>query len=89
MGFEDLGAHNFKSQEAHVHWVYVAYILLNKMEAKNNIGVKERQEELWRRWNNQNKIKETNKLIQLGSRIEGKEQLQNFFKKSLEILKSA
>jgi hypothetical protein len=89
LGFEDLGTHKFESQEAHVHWVYVAYILLNKMEAKKSSGIKERQEEIWRSFIKNKKITETKTLIQLGSRINGGEKVKNFFKETLINLKSA
>jgi hypothetical protein len=48
LGFEDVATHGFDSVQAHVHWVYCAYILLHMSppgmsgEAKS-LGDKKRQ----------------------------------------------
>lgn len=34
LGFEDVSCHQFKSIEAHVHWVYCAYLLLKLLKPK-------------------------------------------------------
>jgi hypothetical protein len=89
LGLEDLGTHKFESQESHINWVYVAYILLNKMETEKPSGIKERQEEIWKSFETKNKISDTKKLIQLGSRVNGGKKVHSLFKEVLNNLKAS
>ncbi len=43
LGMKDAGVRDFASQKSHVHWVYCAYMLLNRLPVPGDAGMAERQ----------------------------------------------
>jgi Transposase DDE domain len=50
LGMQHAGVRDFESQQSHVHWVYCAYILLNRLPAPSSAGISERQQWLHQQW---------------------------------------
>ena len=61
----------FDALNAHVHWVYVAYILLLELPLDEDVGIKERQRFI----RDQIEAKRNKNIIQLVSRINGREEV--------------
>lgn len=75
LGMEDLGAHDFTSQQSHINWVYVAYLLLGGMQCEAGTGIKTRQQKILNWKEAEEKNKGLKKIIQLSSRITGRSEV--------------
>lgn len=78
LGLEDLGTHDFTSQESHVNWVYVAYLLLGSMECDDKTGIKARQQKILEWKKAQEKKSGLKKILQLNSRVNGKSEVKKY-----------
>jgi len=83
LGFEDIATKYFESVMAHVHWVYCAHILLNSHPP----GVPEHINSLADRQRRIKAIidtKETNRIIQLLTKINGTQRYKDELRRALE-----
>jgi len=72
LGLEDAGVHKFEALHAHIHWVYITYILLCDLDLPKECGIKSRQTYI----KNQIEISKTKNIIQLLSRFKGRDQVK-------------
>jgi hypothetical protein len=72
LGMQHAGVRDFESQQSHVHWVYCAYILLNRLPVPESAGVSERQQWLQERWEEE----ESRELYQITTRYGGLRAIQ-------------
>lgn len=85
LGFEDLGSHSFESQQSHVYWVYVAYILLQRIKLEKRGGILSRKQLIEKHV----KIKEMNSLIQMTTQINGVKKIKKYFETVRSEIKAA
>jgi len=75
LGFEDAGVMKFDAVEAHVYWVYTAYLLLFELSENEGKSV------LFRRQQVESLIKQEDvgRLLKLNSRFDGKVAIRNHY----------
>jgi hypothetical protein len=68
LGFEDVGVMRFDAVEAHVYWVYTAYLLLFELLESDDKSILARRQNVEARIKNE----EVGRLLKLNSRIDGR-----------------
>jgi hypothetical protein len=82
-GMTDAGLKHYHAVKAHVHWVYCSYLLIHDFHLPLvRIGTRERQKILM----NLHSADELRHLIQLSSRINGAQSVQNYCRQKQELL---
>ncbi len=74
LGLQDAGVHSFDSLNAHVHWVCLAYILLQDLDLASSLGIQSRQQYI----QNQLDISKHRRIINLATRFSPREQIMKF-----------
>lgn len=79
LGFEDVSCHNFESVDAHVHWVYCAYLLLPKL-VPDSKSVLEGQHAIRRNYENRG----FRKILALANRFNGMTSIKTYCSEAMQ-----
>ena len=75
LGFEDVGVMKFDAVEAHVYWVFTAYLLLFELAESDSKTVLARRQHVETRI----KKEEVGRVLKLNSRFDGKAAIKNHY----------
>ena len=85
LGFEDVAVMKFEAVEAHVYWVYTAYLLLFELCESEGKSVLARRHHVEGRIKNE----EVGRLLKLNSRIDGRAAIKNHYARVRQRLNAA
>ena len=83
LGFEEAGVKKFTSMEAHIYWVYVAYLLLFEIFHEEGIVSRLRQ------FDESLKSEDVGKILKLNARFDGKDAVRNHYYQVIQGIKAA
>ena len=79
LGFEDVSCHDFESVDAHVHWVYCAYLLLPKL-APESKSILEGKHAIRRNYENRG----FRKILALANRFDGMASIKTYCSEAMQ-----